>query len=151
MNFGGSRLTPLCKYCGREVRHAQIEAKLTAEVCREGVEEVVRVKEKAKFLQPRALFDELQRMMIEGDLKISLKALRDEKSIFWNLLYQFNVFSLPYALMLPYFEDGAIEARDPYSPAQQSSSLTIEDERHQRGAERGRLGGGREAEASQQP
>mmetsp|Transcript_43271 Transcript_43271/g.31598 ORF Transcript_43271/g.31598 Transcript_43271/m.31598 type:complete len:147 (+) Transcript_43271:129-569(+) len=115
MNFGGSRLTPLCKYCGREVRHAQIEAKLTAEVCREGVEEVVRVKEKAKFLQPRALFDELQRMMIEGDLKISLKALRDEKSIFWNLLYQFNVFSLPYALMLPYFEDGAIEARDPYS------------------------------------
>mmetsp|Transcript_41685 Transcript_41685/g.40048 ORF Transcript_41685/g.40048 Transcript_41685/m.40048 type:complete len:103 (+) Transcript_41685:1127-1435(+) len=41
----------------------------------------------------------------EKDLKVDLKVLRENKRLFWNLIYYFNVFNIPYALILPYFDD----------------------------------------------
>jgi hypothetical protein len=36
------------------------------------------------------------------DLKISMESLRFNKQLFWNLIYYFNDYMLPYDFILPY-------------------------------------------------
>ena len=59
--------------------------------------------ESIAFHRAAYLFRIVELLTNESDeLKISIESLRFNKQLFWNLVYYFNDYMLPYDFMLPY-------------------------------------------------
>jgi len=97
----------LCTFCGKQINQPDLNVIIGKKVYR-NIKIVKNYTEvKTKFISAETLFEMVKEKLDEPgvDFHIDLISLRtdfDVRTIFWNLIYYFNEYHLPYEFILPY-------------------------------------------------
>ena len=105
----------LCTFCGKDIERPKLKITIGKQVYRQtgprknggaGHDYF-----ETEFQSACGLFEDICKMLQECDFKVDLVELRNaekNKQLFWNLIYYFNEYHLPYEFILPY-EDKSFE------------------------------------------
>ena len=108
MTKDNKKILVLCIYCGKEIDTPEL--KVTVGKSIRGNPKSYR-DESTIFLSASHVLKYLEMNLFESDdLKLEIDGLRRfNKQIFWNLLYYFQEYKLPFDFMLPYEDSTAYE------------------------------------------
>ena len=103
----------LCTFCGRQIDKPDLKITIGKKVNRNRNKEFNYVDIKTQFISAEHLFDQVRAWLDDAKVDfhanlIDLRTSFDIKHIFWNLIYYFNEYHLPYEFILPY-EDKTFE------------------------------------------
>ena len=103
----------LCTFCGKTIEPPWLKITIGKKVNRNRHKELNYHNVQTKFISAECLFNDVKERLDSVDFHEELLELRTKdcwkvKAIFWNLIYYFNEYHLPYEFILPY-EDKTFE------------------------------------------
>ena len=101
---GQEEIKVLCTFCGMKIERPKLRVTIGKKLHKKddaGAKEI-----ETAFISAEELFNNISRILIkETELKVDLNEFRsaaNHQQNFWNLIYYFNEYHLPFEFILPY-------------------------------------------------